>query len=80
MFELGLLIALGFYGLFGVLAMLGSQSSWAIKGILGLVLGALTALALGLVQILARRRLRGALRVGSDVKDALIAPPGWSSN
>ncbi|MCA9643328.1 MAG: hypothetical protein H6718_12730 [Polyangiaceae bacterium] len=78
--ELGLLIALGFYGLSGILAMLGSQSSWALKGILGLVLGAITSLTFGVLQLLARRKLRSALRVAADVRDALIMPPGWSSN
>ncbi len=78
--ELGLLVAVGFYGLSGVLAMLGSQSSWAAKGIAGLALGAVTTLSFGILQFLARRRLGPALRIGSDVREKLLAPPGWNSN
>lgn len=76
--EFGLLTALALYGLSGVLAMLGSPSGWATKAIAGLVLGGVTALVLGVLQFLSRRKLGRALRAGSDVRDALMAPSGWS--
>lgn len=76
--EFGLLTALALYGLSGVLAMLGSPSGWATKAIAGLVLGGVTALVLGVLQFLSRRKLGRALRAGSDVRDELMAPSGWS--
>ncbi|MGE0327100.1 MAG: hypothetical protein AB7K71_08870 [Polyangiaceae bacterium] len=75
-FELGLLIAMACYGLSGILAVLGSQRSWALKGTLGLLFGALSILAFGILQLLARRKLKSALKVGADVRHELVAPPG----
>lgn len=74
LFELGLVGAVALYALASALIIMGSRSTWAVKGSVGIALGALLVLAFGTVQLLARRKLRPALALSADAQAALVSP------
>src|SRR5690606_28085819 len=74
LFELGLLGAVAVYALSGALIIMGSRSSWAAKGGVGIGVGVVLVLAFGTVQLLARRKLRSALSLSADVRAELVRP------